>query len=484
MKIRRYIILLVLSFTGTVLTAQVSQSQYFIGFPQANLANPAFRPSSKVYVGLPVLSNTYLSISNNMFNLEEMFQPIPGTDSTMTILHPDFDRDAFLDKMGKTGYLSVDASTQILGFGFTIDNDWWIDLSLSQKASASAYVPRDLFTVLFEGNEQFVGSSIDLSGFGFEVMQYMESSIGISKNITEKLRVGGRAKLLFGGAGAAIDNERLEIEVNQDFSHTLHSDLSLNVSGPVTFYTNVDNMIDSVMFFEDINPFDILINSANTGMAFDIGAEYRLLPNLSVSASLIDLGFIGWKSDVFNLKATNDFSFDGFDVSGVIEGDLDFDTMLENFKDSLLNSFELSDGADRFSIGLPAKLFIGGQYRPLDMIGLGVLSRTTFNEGHVSQALSLSGTLYAGDIFSASLTYSIANRSYNNFGFGMAARLGPVQIYTVADQLPASWVRFEENGGNGFAVPNRLDYFNFRFGMNLVFGKLKQKAVDKPMLLE
>lgn len=481
----KYIFILVLLLSvSTIMEAQISQTQYFLGLPQANMANPAFRPSSKTYLGLPVLSNTYLSINNNMFKITELLQPMPGADSTMTILHPDYDLDAFLNSLGNTGKINMDASVQILGLGFTISNDWYVDLSLSQKVSTSAYIPGDLFTLVLKGNEEFIGSTIDLSGLGFEAMQYMESSVGISKNINDKLRVGGRMKLLFGGAGAAIDNRRLDIDVGNDFSHTIHSDLTLNISGPVDITTDEDNLIDEIEMREDINPFDLILNSKNTGMAFDFGAEYRLLPNLSLSASIVDLGFIGWKSDVFNLEATNNFSFDAFDLTDVISGEEDFDSMLENLGDSLANSFQLVDGENKFNMGLPAKIFLGAQYRPVDLFGVGILSRTTFNEGHISQALSLSGTLYAGDAFSSSLTYTMVNRTYANLGFGFAAKLGPLQFYTIVDQLPLSWVKFTSSEGGDFSIPNRVDYLTVRFGFNLLFGKLKQKVVDKPMLLE
>jgi hypothetical protein len=481
-----YIFVLVLLLSGSAtIRAQVSQTQYFLGFPQANMTNPAFRPASKTFIGLPVLSGNNISINNNMFKMTELLQPMPGSDSIITILHPDYDLDAFLNSLGKTGFVSMDVSMQVLAVGFTIADDWYVDISLSQKMNASVYIPRDLFTLALKGNGSFLGSSIDLSGLGFEAMQYMETSVGVSKSINDKLRVGARVKLLYGGVGASIDNQRLEIDVNNDFSHTIHSDLMLNFSGPVDFYVNDDNMLDSAIIRENIDPFNLLLNGKNPGIAFDFGAEYKLMHNLTVSASIIDLGFIRWKNDVFNFRATNNFSFDAFDMTNVISGEEDLDDMLDNLADSLKNSFIMTDGAEKFNMGLPTKLFLGAQYRPLKYLGLGVLSRTTFNQGHISQALSLSGSIYAGDVFSGSLTYTMTNRSYNNFGLGFAVKMGPVQWYTIADQIPATWVKFSDSStGDSFSVPNRIDYLNVRVGFNLVFGKVKQKAVDKPMIFE
>lgn len=488
MKNKRYIkisLLLALVLFTINLSGQFSQTQYFMDMPQSNMANPALRPQMKVYIGLPAISGVYVSMNNNMLSLSQLFQPMAGTDSVMTILHPDFDRDAFLKKLGNTGYLTADASVQLLGIGFTVNNDWYIDLSLSQKATLSAYLPGDLINLLLDGNERFVGSTIDLSGFGFEAMQYMESSIGVSKNITSKLRVGGRFKLLFGGVGASLKSNLFEIDVNEDYSHTLRTDLSLNMSGPFTVLVNEDGLIDDILFDDNIDPFDILVNTGNTGVAFDLGAEYRLFDNLTLSASITDLGFVGWKTRNFNLQANNNFSFDGFDVSGVIEGDLTFDEMLDQFADSLKNSFDLTDGALEFNTGLPAKVYIGASYKPVPFLGLGVLARSTINQGHLSQALSLSANLYAGDALSTSLVYTMANRTFNNLGFGLAFRAGPMQIYTILDQIPLSWDRITfPDADKPVPVPDRIDYINFRFGMNLVFGKVKQKKADVPMLLE
>ena len=475
--------------SGLVSTAQQNQTEYFMNFPQANLSNPAFRPTSKVYINLPIISNTYMSVNNNMLSLSEMFQTVPGTDSIMTIFHPEYDRDEFLNKLGKVGYLSADFSTQLLGLGFSIANDWYINLSLIERVSASAYVPTDLFTLLLEGNEGFVGSSIDLTGLGFEAMQYMETGIGVSKNITDKLRVGGRMKLLFGGGSIELQNDRLEIDVNDDYSHTLHADMSLNISGPFEFYTNADNLIDSIAMSDGLSDVDLVMSfltgNRNRGMAFDAGAEYQLFDNLSLSASIVDLGFIKWKNQTFNLEANSNFSFDGFDVSGVINGDETLDEMIENFADSLKNSFDFADGTNSYNTGLPTKLYFGAVYKPVDFIGVGLLSRSTINQGHISQALTLSANLYAGEVLSTTLSYTMGNRSYNNFGAGMAVRLGPVQIYTIFDNIPASGVEFSgSDGDSGMILPDRIDFFNVRFGMNLVFGKMKQSVADKPMLLE
>ena len=62
---------------------------------------------------------------------------------------------------------------------------------------------------------------------------YREFGVGFSRNFTEKLRIGVKGKLLFGIAAATIDNKSLGITVNDDYSHTLDANLTVNMSGPV-----------------------------------------------------------------------------------------------------------------------------------------------------------------------------------------------------------------------------------------------------------
>jgi hypothetical protein len=78
----------------------------------------------------------------------------------------------------------------------------------------------------------------------------------------------------------------------------------------------------------------------------------------------------------------------------------------------------------------------------------------------------------------------MANRSFTNLGMGLSLRMGPVQFYTIADQIPLTWnrVTFPEET-RAVPVPDRIDYFNLRLGMNLLFGRVKPQKRDVPMLL-
>ncbi|MDZ7739109.1 MAG: DUF5723 family protein [Bacteroidales bacterium] len=483
-KIRKAALVAGMLLMASGLLAQHIQTQYFLNIPQSSQLNPAFRPGAKVYIGLPAISDIYFGMSNNLLNVGNIFQPMEGSDSIMTILHPDYDRDRFFRSIGNKAFMSGEVNVQLLGVGFVVADDWWLDIGLTAKGMGRSRLPVDLFTLALEGNEGFTGSSADLSGMGMQAQAYLQTHIGLSRNITDRLRVGGRLKLMQGALSASLIAEELELEVHDDYSHTLNSVVELRLGGPFDVTLDEDGFIDDILFRENAGFGEIGPSFKNFGMGIDIGAEYMLMDNLHLSASLIDLGYMKWGRESFVFRATNNFTFDGFDVSDAITGDRDMDLILEEFGDSLLNTFEFSSSEEGYTTGLPAKLYLAASYQPLDFLSLGVLSRTTMGMG-VRESLTLSGTLLAGDVLSTSLSYTMTNRSFNNFGFGLGVRGGPMQFYMVIDQIPASWIKFTgDNGADSFAIPQRLDYMNLRFGLNLLFGRAKKRMADTPMLVE
>lgn len=464
--------------------AQNLQTQYFLNIPQSSQLNPAYRPQANVFIGIPLLSGTYIGTSSNLLNVSKLIQPMPGADSLITILHPDYDRDKFFRSIGNKGFISTEVHAPVFSVGFSLADVWWVDLGMSVKTMARGRLPADLFTLALEGNEGFIGSYADLSGTGLHAQAYLETYVGLSRNITKRLRVGGRVKFLQGALSASVIADKLELEVNNDYSQSLNTEVALKLNGPFDVTLDEDGFIEDIIFGDNIGFGDVGPSFKNFGLGIDAGAEYMLMDNLQLSASIIDFGFISWGRGSYTFTATNDFTFDGFDISEAIEDDKDFDLIIEEFGDSLLTTFDFVEKEEGYTTGLPTKIYLGASYQPVDFLSLGALSRTTIGMG-VRQSLTLSATLLAGDVLSTSLSYSMTNRSFNNFGFGLGVRAGFFQFYAVIDQIPASWIEFTGDDGNDrVVVPQRLDYMNMRFGFNLLFGRIKEKKTDTPMLVD
>lgn len=480
------ILLIILSLSETA--AQNNQVLYHMDLPQNHLLNPALRPGNSVYVGLPAITGLKLNVNNNFFNFSDVF--IAGSqpsDSIISFLHPDYDVDRFLAKVNDRNYLEPRAAIQLFGLGFSAGRDMYIFMDLITRAEGNFVLPGDLLRLGLKGNEQFVGRSIDLSSFRADIRAYNELGFGFSRDITDRLRIGVKGKLLFGIATGSVDNKSLGIKVNEDYSHTLDADMTLNISGPVTVYTSQDNKIDSIKLDEERfdssgNVIGFLTTMKNSGLGIDLGAEYRITGRLTLSASVTDLGYIRWKSDITNLRAESQFEFSGLNMLDVFNGTKTFEELGEETLDSLKNSLYVTDTRKPFTTYLSTGFSAGGKYNLTRSLSLGLLSYTRITGRHIREALTLSANLNLWNALSTTVSYTASNNRYDNLGAGVAFRAGIFQFYCIADRIPVVWNKIVIDNGS-FTLPDSWNTIHAKLGMNLVFGNFVKKKQDKPMIL-
>jgi hypothetical protein len=483
----KYILLLLLAMIFADVSAQNNQVLYYMNLPQNHLMNPALRPSNSLYIGLPAITGTNVKVDNNFINFSDVFIKSESTDSILSFLHPDYNIDDFLAKIRDKNSLETQVSTQLLGVGFSAGKDIYVFIDINERAMGNVVIPGDLFELALKGNEGFVGSKIDLSSLRADLRYYREIGAGFSKDFTNKLRLGVKGKLLFGIAGVSIDNRSLGITVNDDYTHTLDADLTVNISGPVNVYMDENQHIDSINIDDsrldtgrDI--FNFLSGKKNMGLGLDIGATYDISEKIMVSAAITDIGFIKWKRGVTNLQAESQFEFSGLNMLDVFNGTKTFKELGDEMLDSLENSLIVSDLHTPFTTWLPVGFTLGGSYNVNDFFSVGLLSYSRIIGKQFREALTLSGNVNFNNAFSASLSYTLANHRYDNLGAGLAFRGGVFQFYFLADRIPLSWNKIIVDDSK-IPLPSNWNTVNFRFGMNLVFGNNIRKKGDKPMIL-
>jgi hypothetical protein len=479
----KYILIIILAVNLAEASAQNSQVMYFMNLPQSHLINPALRPSNSVYIGLPVISGINLNLNNNYVNFSDVFIKGQVKDSIITFLHPDYNVDKFLAKIKNKNFLESESMIQLFGVGFSIGKDGYVFIDINERIDGNVVLPGDLFKLALKGNEEFVGSRIDLSSLRGEMKYYHEVGLGYSRNITDRLRIGIKGKLLFGIADVSIDNRSLGIDVNNDYTHLLDADLTVNISGPVTIYKNSKNDIDSIGFDDKkIGTTAFLSGKQNMGLGLDIGATYDISDRFKLTASITDLGFIRWKNEVTNLKAKNQFLFSGLSMDNVLNGTMTFDSVANLMGESLKDAFKVSDSKGPFTTWLPFSVTVGGSYNVTEQFSVGLLSFSKVFGKQIREALTLSGNLNLWNSLSASASYTAENRQYDNLGAGLAFRAGVTQFYLVTDKIPVMWNRIKNDNSN-IILPANWNTFNLRLGMNLVFGNRVKEKNDKPMIM-
>jgi hypothetical protein len=483
----KYILALVLVINISAASGQNGQLMYFMNIPQNHLMNPALRPSNSVYVGLPALSGIDLNTNNNFVNFSDIFIKGQPKDSIISFLHPSYNVDKFLAKVKPRNFMESESTIQLLGIGFSVGRDGYVFFDINDRFDANFVMPGDLIKLALKGNGVFVGSRIDLSSLRADMKYYREFGLGYSRNITDKLRVGAKAKLLFGVASAALNNKSLGITINNDYSHVFDANMDLNISGPMNVYMDSKHNIDSIVF--DDSRFktsrgirDFVSGKKNTGLGIDIGATYDLTERIILSGAITDLGFIRWKKDVTRLSADNQFTFNGLGMDDFFSGDKTLDEIGQDMVDSLKNAFVITKSKTAFTTFLPFGVSLGGSFNLTNKISFGILSYSRIISKQLREAITLSANVNLGNALSASIGYTAANHQYDNLGAALAFRTGVTQFYLVSDRIPVTWNKIKSDNSN-VVIPASWNTFNLRLGMNLVFGNRVKEKKDKPMIV-
>ncbi len=468
-KTTRYILLITaIIFYIPELSAQVNSLYFMRGVPQVYQVNPAIQPDCDFFFGIPGVSPLDVHAGNSSFGLGDILTYNREIDSLITPFHPLGDKNAFLNLLRDRNTLEADLSTSILSFGFRTATETFFTFDIKERALVSASVPDDMLRFPIFGPDSAL--TYDFNGLGIDMSLFSEFSLGISQKIGERLTVGWRGKLLFGQANLNMRKFDFTVTSGEE-KWPVHSNIILDAAIPfVDVAYDEKGMIDfdNTDVREDIDQHipSYIMNSRNFGLAMDLGAEYKPLDWLKVSASLVDFGRIKWKDGVHNLTNTSDYEFLGIPV------DVNDDDYIQTFVDSLDETFNnFSATENSYGTWLPAKFYAGAAFYIHPKISFGILSRTAFYKGDIRQQFTASANFYPIRLVSATFSYSVLDGTFRNVGAGLSLKTGPLNIYVISDTAPSVYF-----------WPLDAQSINLKVGVNIMIGGKYKKAFDKPLV--
>lgn len=468
----------ILILSGIPARSQINNTLYFMqGVPQSNRVNPANRPAGSFYIGIPGLAPVHVQLNSSSFTYGDVFYRNTTDDAWITPLHPEGDKQAFLDLLKPLNYVVSDLGSALISAGFNTSIGFF-SIDVTSRFDGGVYYPGDMARLILDESVenrtyQFDGTALDLSAFD-------EISVNWAGDILPNLQVGARAKMLFGIANLTTSKSEMELTRSQDV-YRIQADMMFNASLPMAevLYDQEGNVEDIVLKegVEEGDPRELpkyMFNTRNLGVGLDLGVNYRPMDRLLLSASVTDIGFIKWKDEVHEAALDASFNFTEFeeDPFNVPDG-----IALGNYLDSLVNvSFDSVNSILTVTPGgsytgrLNTKLFIGANYNITPFLGLGLLSRTDFLQDKIAQQFTASANLTTGRIFNFTLSYSYINSDFKNIGAGVALNLGPVNLYAISDNA-LNLIFWREDTRSA----------NLWFGMNLVFG-YRNINRDRPLV--
>lgn len=389
-RLATYMMTAAMTLCGTAVTAQTMNSAYFTGdYKYRHDLNPAYG-NEQNYISWPALGNLNVSTHGN-FGYGDVVMNNPmfgkGSDKKMTtFLNPYISSSDALSGFSKgNNRISGNVDITILSAGFKAFGGY-NTIELGARTSFGMSLPYELF----EFAKNTGNKSYDIGDVTANATAFAQLAFGHSHQIGDKLRIGAKVKFLFGGARADLKMENLKADLTADDKWTVTGKATANVSMKGFTYLESEEEYNDLQRGTYRKVDDVDIDGAGLGgfgMAFDLGGIYKINRDWTVSAAVVDLGFINWSN---NMQATNrsqSFIFNGFHDTAVKSDHTNsLDNQADKYGDQIADFANLSDEGDQGSrsTGFGATVNVGCEYTlPVyRKLTFGLLSSTRINGDH------------------------------------------------------------------------------------------------------
>ncbi|MDR0989556.1 MAG: DUF5723 family protein [Prevotellaceae bacterium] len=389
--------------------AQYLRTSYFMDGTSARMQlNPALQPR-RGYFNLPVIGSTTAEASSNALGVRDIYDILDSSG--------DFYSDpSFLSKLKTDNSLNVNLATDLLALGWHKGKNFW-SINATVRADIEASIPRTMFDFLNEvsaDNFSWANTEFDIKNQSVRVNAYTEIGIGYSRMLGKNVSIGIRPKLLLGMGNIDLKLNRIHMrskEAGVDSEFELNTDATMESS-----VKGLELDEDEAGYIRDIeykNP-----GIAGYGGGIDLGLSVTLLKRLSLSASLIDLGFISWSKSSTQIAQSDKSKYINKENWSETPDPLDFD----------LYGLQETEAKSR-STSLSPTLVLGGEYAflPGNKLSAGILSTTRLGQLKNYSELTLSAAWRPNTLVNAALSYSMLQGGET---FGFACKIGPLMLGT------------------------------------------------------
>jgi hypothetical protein len=425
--------------------------------PQRIFQNPAFIPDQKLFIGIPVLSGVQSAYANP-FSYSDVIE----RDSYDSVT---FKVENFLGKITKNDQLRLYYNMDILSVGTQVSKGrFFLGFSVRERLSQHIMIPENLGNLLWYGNAapQIFGQYANVAPSA-NVTAFDEWGVSFSGYaMNRKMTWGGRLKYLSGKINATTTKSVFEVYTDTStYNIHMRSDFEMRTSG----INDIEHYLDQ--------RFTSLVFPGNNGFGVDLGLSYQFNDHINVNASVLDIGFITWKSRTMTFISHNpgeEFTFEGLTLKDFVEMLSDLDTFGQKMTDSILDLVHIDSVYDvKYTSWLPVRYNIGGSYSINEHHRFNLLLNGISWNHHFYPALSVSYYYQLPRILGLMLSYNIFNRQFTNIGAGLSVSAGPFQLYVISDNVP------------GLIFYRETNNFSIQFGINISINPKKDAIAEEPV---
>ena len=367
-KIRNIVAVFLVIVCTQTSVAQTALSSYFMdGMLYNSKLNPAMK-AERGYLSL-LLGNTSLGTKGNV-GISNFLYP-RGENELATFMSGSVGTDEFLGGMPDYTRLGFKLDETLMAAGFRLFGGYF-SLGLSLHSSATMSLPKGFFEFAKKG---FQENSYSFSGLNVNTMNYAAATVGYSHNLFQGFRFGVNAKYLVGLGHADLFVDKLNVEMNeQQWMVESHARMQAALFCETEVMVDENGVVNGADLALELD--DLMNVRTSNGFAVDLGFVYDMdefVPGLTLSASVIDLGYINWKYMMTGQSTDAKVEFDGFgevdynDVENVVTAEM------EQLIDDASKMVEFNyGGIKEMKTALNATMYLGAEYnmpfyRPLSV---------------------------------------------------------------------------------------------------------------------
>ena len=237
---RTYILAALMAAITLSASAQQVNTLYFLeNAPMRHTINPAFQPVSKGYLSISPLGWMSFSFGNNSLTLSDVLMVDPATGHTITPMHPNGDKEKFLNKLKSVSLVNGEVTMSLLNMGFRIKDKGFLTIGLTERVQFGSTQPKSMMEFWMRGGMTDISGGVntyDLSKLGFSVTGYTELSGGYSHQLNDQWTIGGKLKFLMGQLYSNLNAKNLAIDATSESWH-IRGNMDFDIAGPLNSET-------------------------------------------------------------------------------------------------------------------------------------------------------------------------------------------------------------------------------------------------------
>ncbi|CAA0152528.1 DUF5723 family protein [Tenacibaculum maritimum] len=457
----KHILIRVFVFMIAIHNLSSQNKQVLYGFdqiPQALLLNPGVEVNYKYHVGIPLLSGFSTNLGSTGFTVADLFR-----DDNVSFTNK---VNRVLSKLAVNDHIAINSQVEVLNGGIKLDKKTYLNFGFYTEVAVFSQVPKDILQLLNEGNGAHLNRAFSIGQVMLKANVQGVLHVGAARKLNEQLTVGGRLKIYSGAINVQTQGNtgtfRTVLGRNSSYTHHLNNiNASIHSSGIVNE--------DAKIALEMGDVLNKTFLGGNLGLGVDLGVTYHVSPQVELTASLLDLGFINYSKNIKNGEVKGDYTFSGIEFQYDPNNPTDYWKALEDdFKEKVPSE----ENTNSYVVAQPVKFNGAIKYKwgknrreenCSDMAYENYFNNAIGGQLHATfrplgPQLALTGFYERafGDSFKTKVTYTFDEYSFSNLGFGISMNLGAANVYGMVDNI----IEFTDIADS--------NYTSFQFGINLI----------------